>query len=154
MALLNQQGCSLLIGGLKPLWLGVQVPYNYYLPLREDTFRPTSKITLVYGVRIRPSRPFALSNSLFCSFVVLHRPFAVSHRSFIASLFRSLVVSNRPFVVSHRSFAVSLFRSLVVSHHPVCHAGIHCSADTLMWWLPLPYVPPRFTFQQRPWCDG
>ena len=50
----------------------------------------------LYGVRIWPSRPFAVS--LFCSFV-----------------FRSFVVSHRPFAVSHRSFIVLQFRCSVVS---------------------------------------
>ena len=66
----------------------------------------------------------AFAVSLFRSFVVYHRPFRVSNRSF-ASLFRCFAISLfRSLVVSHSSLA-SLFRCFTLSFF-YSFALLHC----------------------------
>ena len=117
--------------------------HNYHLPIAVRVPIISNISSLSYGVRIGPSRTFAVSKfrcfadslfrialslfrialsllpiglSLFRSLVVSHRPSAVSYfRCFVLSLFRTFLVSY--FVISHfRCFVLSLFRTFVVSY--------------------------------------
>ena len=67
------------------------------MPSRSISFIIIREYSPSYGVRIGPSRPFAVP--LFRSFVVSHRPFGNWHR---------------PFAVSPRSFVVSQIIRAVV----------------------------------------
>ena len=101
-----------------------------------------------YGVRIGPSRTFAVSLfkislfrmdlSLFRIALSLFRSLALPPIRCFASPFRSFVSPFHSLAWPFRTYFVSLFRTFVVSNSDemvnatVCRAGIYFSADTLM----------------------
>ena len=94
---------------------------------RLDLSRVCMALLLFRILVVSQSRNFASPFSCFAS------PF----RCFVVANFRPFTVSHRPFVVSqYRSFVASQFRTFVVLcgmvNATVCHAGIHCQAETMM----------------------